>query len=162
MNTSGDMWVITPSGERFGPASIDVLKRWAAEGRIPSDALIEMPDGSRVLARNQPDLRGVVNAPPTIAGTITSGAPAHDSGVSTLIPYRNVPALAAYYCGVFALVPALGIVLAPAALILGIFGWRNASQNPHAKGRVHAVIGIVLGSLITAAYTIIVILAILG
>lgn len=156
MNTSGEIWVITASGKRFGPASIEVLKRWAAEGRIAAEATIEMPDGSHMLARHHPDLSGVVNAPPTVAGAIASGAPAHDSGVSTLIPYRNVPALAAYYCGVFALVPALGIVLAPAALILGIFGWKNASQNPHAKGRVHAVIGIVLGSLISLAYIAIV------
>src|SRR6516165_5140956 len=38
-----------------------------------------------------------------------------DGAVSTIIPYRNGKALAAYYCGIFGLVPGLGLVLGPAA-----------------------------------------------
>lgn len=50
-------------------------------------------------------------------------------GTGGLIPYKNPPALAAYY--------------------LGIMGLRKRAQNPVVKGSVHAWIGIVLGFLAT-------------
>jgi hypothetical protein len=70
-----------------------------------------------------------------------------DDTAATIIPYRNPRALAAYYCGVFALIPCLGAVLGPIALILGILGLRYVGANPTAKGTGHAIAGIVLGSL---------------
>jgi hypothetical protein len=70
-----------------------------------------------------------------------------DSFVPTLIPYRNPKALISYYCGVFALIPCVGLALGPVALVLGIMGAREAAAKPQAKGMAHAVVGIVLGSL---------------
>ena len=67
--------------------------------------------------------------------------------VSRMIPYRNVPALIAYYLGIFSLIPCVGLPLGIAALILGIIGLKRAGQNPQAKGKVHAWIGIILGGL---------------
>lgn len=69
--------------------------------------------------------------------------------VETLIPYRNGRALAAYYCGVFAIIPCVGLILGPIALIFGILGLRFAKANPRAGGTGHAIAGIVLGSLTT-------------
>src|SRR5262245_26603803 len=43
-----------------------------------------------------------------------------DDALSTLIPYKNGQALAAYYCGVFSLIPVIGVLLGPIAIILGI------------------------------------------
>lgn len=71
----------------------------------------------------------------------------NDGGVSSLIPYRNGMALASYYVGVFSLIPCLGALLGPTAIILGILGLRHAGRNPQAKGKAHAIVGIVLGSL---------------
>jgi hypothetical protein len=65
--------------------------------------------------------------------------------VSTFIPYRNPKALAAYYCGFFALIPGLGFVLGVVAFILGIKAVRYASAHPEAKGMAHAITGIILG-----------------
>ena len=78
--------------------------------------------------------------------------PPEGDGISTVIPYRNAPALFAYYCGVFSLIPCLGALLGPAALILGIVGLKTAARQPTAKGRVHAWIGIVLGGLVLLAH----------
>jgi hypothetical protein len=76
-----------------------------------------------------------------------------DGGLSTtIIPYRNAMALIAYYCGVFSLIPFLGNLLGPAALLLGILGIRYAMKNPTAKGTGHAIAGIVLGSITTLIY----------
>src|SRR6266849_3522305 len=57
-----------------------------------------------------------------------------ESPVSTIIPYKNGMALAAYYCGVFILIPCLGGLLGPAAFILGILGLRFVKKNPTAHG----------------------------
>jgi predicted Zn finger-like uncharacterized protein len=72
-----------------------------------------------------------------------------DGGVSTLIPYRNGRALAAYYCGVFSFIPCIGLILGPIALVLGILGLRFARAHPSAKGTGHAIAGIVCGSITT-------------
>ncbi len=69
-----------------------------------------------------------------------------------LIPYKNAKALASYYCGVFALIPCLGAILGPIALILGFMGLSYANKMPEAKGKAHAIVGIVLGGLVTLAH----------
>jgi hypothetical protein len=74
-----------------------------------------------------------------------------DDPMSTLIPYKNGKALAAYYCGVFGLIPCAGAILGPIALLLGIQGLNFAKANPGAKGKAHAIVGIVLGTLATLA-----------
>jgi hypothetical protein len=70
-----------------------------------------------------------------------------DDGISTIIPYHNGLALAAYYCGVFSIVPGIALILGPVAIGLGIGGMRRVSRNPEIKGTGHAITGIVLGSL---------------
>ena len=75
----------------------------------------------------------------------------NDGGISALIPYTNPKALIAYYLGVFGLIPCLGFLLGPAALILGILGLRFVQKHPSSKGTGHAIAGIVLGSLETLA-----------
>jgi hypothetical protein len=70
-----------------------------------------------------------------------------DDVVSTIIPYRNPTALAAYYCGIFSLIPVLGLVLALVAIVLGIIGVRYRQLHPKAKGTAHAIVGIVFGVL---------------
>jgi len=88
--------------------------------------------------------------------------PPSDDTVSTIIPYRNMPALFAYYCGVFSLIPCLGGILGPVALILGIVGLRVAANQPTAKGRVHAWIGIILGGLIFLVHLAFVVVSVIG
>jgi len=75
-----------------------------------------------------------------------------------IIPYKNPPALAAYYCAVFSLVPILGLVLGVPAIVLGVLGLRKRKTNPVIKGVAHAWIGIVLGALTTLAWAALVVL----
>jgi hypothetical protein len=70
-----------------------------------------------------------------------------DGGISTLIPYKNLRALFSYYAGIGALIPVLGLLLAPVAMILGILGLLYRRDHPEAKGTAHAIVGIVLGTL---------------
>ena len=71
-----------------------------------------------------------------------------DGGVGYVIPYKNGPALAAYYigiCGLLLCFIGLGPLSGIAAVVFGFMGMSRASKNPEAHGRVHAIIGIVLG-----------------
>jgi len=81
--------------------------------------------------------------------------PPRDDPISTLIPYRNTPALISYYLGVFSIIPCLGLPLGIAALILGIRGLKLASQNPNAKGKAHAIVGIICGSVFGLIYLLV-------
>ena len=75
-----------------------------------------------------------------------------DSGLATLFPYKNGPALAAYYCGVFSIIPFICMALGIIGLILGLKGLRNAREHPEVKGKVHAWVGIVAGGFFGLAY----------
>src|SRR5712691_7242330 len=69
-----------------------------------------------------------------------------DEALTTIIPYKNPRALAAYYMSFFTLIPALGILLGITAIVLGILGLRYTSAHPEAKGTAHSVIGITLST----------------
>ena len=84
-----------------------------------------------------------------------------DDTFSGLIPYKNSHALAAYYFGIFSLIPCVGIPLGITALILGILGLKHANEHPEAKGKVHAWVGVVLGALTTVVYILIIVISII-
>jgi hypothetical protein len=75
----------------------------------------------------------------------SSGSP--PGALDALVPARNAPALVAYYCGVFSIIPGLGLVLGPVAIVAGIFGIRRASRHPEVRGAAHAWSGVVMGVL---------------
>ena len=64
-----------------------------------------------------------------------------------VIPDKNPKALFAYYLGLLALLPCLGLAPAIPAFILGIMGLKAAKQNPEIEGAGHAWVGIILGGL---------------
>ena len=68
-----------------------------------------------------------------------------DGLVSSIIPYNNSSALIGYYVSIFSLLPILGFILGPAAIILGVKGMSYANKNPAAKGKAHAIVALVLG-----------------
>lgn len=70
-----------------------------------------------------------------------------DSTMETLIPSKNAAALWSYYLGLFSLFPLFGIFLAVPAVFLGVRGLKNARANPAVRGKVHAWIGLICGSL---------------
>lgn len=69
-----------------------------------------------------------------------------------LIPDKNRPAQAAYYLGVFSLIPLIGMVLGLAALVLGLEGLRLAARRPEVNGKVHAWVGIIVGGFFGVGY----------
>lgn len=70
------------------------------------------------------------------------------------VPYRNGPALVAYYTGLFSLiglVPLLGIpmlVLAPVAIWYGYQGLASSYREPQRMGGHHARLGLLLAMIV--------------
>lgn len=75
-----------------------------------------------------------------------------------VIPYKNMPTLMAYYCGIFSLIPIIGVLLGIASIILGIVGIRKYNENPELHGVVHAWVGIVMGALVIVGHFSLVVL----
>ncbi|SVB54575.1 uncharacterized protein METZ01_LOCUS207429 [marine metagenome] len=146
-------------GAEYGPVSTEELQQWIAQNRCTRDSLVEA-DGSgewvplATLPVFQSALAALAVPPP---------APEQgDGGVSTVIPYKNVPALVGYYLAVFSglglLCPPAGFVLALPALILGIIGLKKVKANSEAKGTVHAWIGILGGAFFCIVFILMIVL----
>lgn len=109
--------------------------------------------------------RGAMDSgsPPPIAppppAAITGGGGDLTGGI---IPYKNPRALAAYYLGVFGLIPGLGFIPAAFAVPFGIAGLRARARHPAVRGRIHAWIGIVLGSLAVGLQLLLAVVILLG
>jgi hypothetical protein len=86
---------------------------------------------------------------------------ADDGTMGGLVPYKNSPAIWAYYLAVFSLIPCAGIPLGIAALVLGIRGLKHARFRPQDKGQAHAWTGIILGGLCAAGYSLLIVVPIL-
>lgn len=85
------------------------------------------------------------HAPPTqpvpIPAPVITGDATHG-----IIPYKNPKALIAYYLAVASIVvPFAGV----AAIILGILGLRAYRRTPVIRGTAHAIVGIVLGGVMS-------------
>lgn len=98
--------------------------------------------------------------PPPIPPPLPTQEPKDPTG--GLIPYKNGPALAAYYLGVFSVIPVLGLFLGLGALVLGIMGLRMAARQPEVKGKVQAWVGIIVGGFFGLAYLALTVLIIVG
>jgi hypothetical protein len=89
-------------------------------------------------------------------------APVSTGGDSTggVIPYKNVPALIAYYCGVFSIIPCFAIGIA--GFVLGIIGLKKRKENPAIKGSVHAWIGILAGGFFGLIWLAVTVFGVIG
>jgi hypothetical protein len=94
----------------------------------------------------------VITRPPPVPAQIHPMPAMQGDATGGVIPYKNPPALLAYYLGIFSLIPLLGFFLGIAAIILGIQGLRRRRFNPVIRGSVHAWIGIVVGTVIVLVH----------
>jgi hypothetical protein len=85
-----------------------------------------------------------------------------DNTLGGLIPYKNSAALIAYYLGVFSVIPLVGFFMAVAAVILGVKGLRFARERPEARGRTHALVGIIAGGIIGAIHVVLTVVIVIA
>jgi hypothetical protein len=75
---------------------------------------------------------------------------------------HNRPAIYAYRCAVYGLVPGLGLVLGPIALVWGWLAWRSGRKDPQFTAQGPALLAILLGALLTLSQWIGAVLIYLG
>jgi hypothetical protein len=80
--------------------------------------------------------------------------------VGTMIPSGNKPALVAYYCGLFSLLPCIGIPLGIVAIVAGIRGIRLERRHPQVRGGLHAWFGLVAGAFFVVTWLVVLALVI--
>ncbi|MFN0055958.1 MAG: hypothetical protein ACKV0T_27755 [Planctomycetales bacterium] len=83
-----------------------------------------------------------------------------DDGTGGLIPYKNMPALMAYYCGVFSVIPCFPLGIA--AFVLGIMGLKKAKAEPRVRGQTHAWIGILVGGFFGLVWTVLTVIMVVA
>jgi hypothetical protein len=156
--------VLGSDGNEYGPVSTEQVKKWIAEHRVEKKTPV-IPEGGAdwVFLDSLPEFATAFMPPSSGTPPIPpfAGASKSADGLNTIIPYKNARALAAYYLGVFSVIPPVGALLGIPALVLGLSGLRFRRQNPEAGGRVHAWIGIVLGGLFGFGYLALVALVII-
>jgi len=129
----------TSDGQEYGPVSMEAVRQWQAEGRVPMNAVL-IDAETREERPAVSLLMGLAMPPPPMA----MPAPTAPSATDHLIPTKNPRALIAYYLGVFGLIPCI-VFIGIGAFILGIMGLNDAKTR--GVGRTHAIVGIVLGGL---------------
>jgi len=77
------------------------------------------------------------------------------------IPTKNKPALFGYYCGVFGLIPFIGIPLSISAIILGVEGLKLHKANPTPGAKGHAITALSLGIFELSVFLIFIILVLI-
>jgi hypothetical protein len=73
-------------------------------------------------------------------------------GTGGVVPFKNKPALVAYYLAVASLIPVVGLFTGVAAFVLGLKGRRKAKEEPWVKGTAHAWIGIGCGGVLALTW----------
>lgn len=134
-------WYYDSFGDEVGPVSPAEIRERVADGTIIGSTRVRREDGDWTKAERVPGLLG---------SNATARSQSEGDSTGGLIPYKNGPALAAYYLGIFSMVPCLlgaGVLLGVPAIVCGVMGLKKRKQNPIVKGSAHAWIGIVLGSL---------------
>lgn len=79
-----------------------------------------------------------------------------------LFPTGNPPALAAYYLGIFSLIPLLGIPMGITAVVMGIKALRNVREHPEVKGKVHAWVGILAAGFFASLYLVLTVMFVIA
>ncbi|MGD0743681.1 MAG: GYF domain-containing protein [Verrucomicrobiota bacterium] len=157
--------VLGSDGNEYGPVSAGQVKEWIAENRVEKKTPV-IPEGGTdwVFLDSLPEFAAAFAPASSGRPPIPSSAGASKSadGLNAIIPYKNARALAAYYLGVFSVIPPAGVLLGIPALILGILGLRFRRRNPEAGGSLHAWIGIVLGGLFGLGYLALIALVVIG
>ena len=140
--------IIGADKKEYGPVAADVLRQWFATGRVNGQTLARAEGGTEMKPLgNLPEFADLFLTSKSLPPLIAPPAPSSGGGLNMVIPYKNPKALAAYYTGVFSIIPFLGLVLGPIGFACGILGLRYRRENPTAGGAVHAWVGIIVGGL---------------
>jgi len=157
--------ILGSDGNEYSPVSAEQVKKWIAENRVEKKTPV-IPEGAPdwVFLESLPEFAAAfvtpASRPPPLP--LSARAPKSNDRFNPVIPYKNARALAAYYLGVFSVIPPVGAILGIPALVLGISGLRFQRRNPEADGSVHSWIGVILGGLFGFGYLALIAFVVIG
>ncbi len=166
---AGLPWYYGVGQQRVGPVEVSSFLALIAAAQVRPETLVWRPGMAQWVAAQQlPELAtnldsaaaARASSPPVRPGFV--GVEVQSDATGGLIPYKNGAALSSYYVSIAALIPVLGLVLAPAAIWLGLKGLKEAKKNPQVRGKAHAWFGVMLGSIIALVYIAIIVAIIIG
>lgn len=146
-------WYYRDGGRAVGPLSPAEMKGLVADGTID--------DATRVRRGDDGPWTPAGDVPGLVRGG-SAAAVSEGDGTGGLIPYKNPPALAAYYLGLFSIVPLVGLPMGVAAVVLGRKGLKARKENPAVSGAAHAWVGIGCGGTMAVVWLIVVGLVAVG
>ena len=130
-------------GKEYGPVDAHQVKTWIGEHRLEKKSPVMVDEAKDwVFLESRPEFTSALAAQSDGASPPVIG---RGGSVNAIIPYKNPRALIAYYCGVFAVLPVIGILFGFIGLVLGISGLRFRRRKREAGGAIHAWIGILVG-----------------
>lgn len=121
-------FVTGEDGTEGEPVPWETLVAWARTGRLAPEMSVRREGASPVPAVQIPELAEVFQQKGTV-----------------LIPTRNPAALWGYYLGFLSLVPMIGVAAVPFGLWKSLEGLRVHQRDPGVHGKIHSIIGLVLG-----------------
>lgn len=146
--------VIMPDGQAYGPADINTLRTWAAEGRLaPTTWLEDTATGQRLPASSVSGLFGTGNPFPSANPTAEYYRANPYAGGYNYEGGANGVSIASLVCSIVA-VPLvclwpLSILTALIGVVLGAFGLK---ANP--QSRAMSIAGMVIGILILVGWIV--------
>lgn len=146
-------WLFEQGGKPSVPHTSAQIQAKIADGSLSPDVLVWTTGMAQwAPARSFPQLLpgGVAIPPPLprvpLAYMPPTPPPGSDAAMRLLIPVgRSGWAIAAGYCGLFALIP----LFAPIAIIVSIVALRDLKKHPESHGKGRAIFGLVMGLLFT-------------
>lgn len=128
------MYTIRRGEQQLGPMSLEELRAKLQTGEIVATDVVTSERFS---------------SPTTVAKVLELML---GDGTGGVVPFKNKPALIAYYLAVASLIPVVGAFTGIAAFSLGLKGRRKAKEEPWVKGTAHAWIGIGCGGVLALVW----------
>jgi hypothetical protein len=134
------LWYYCIGSQRIGPIPEPIVIQMLQAGQLGRHSLVWTEGMEAWLSP-----AAVPALAPFVIGSHDIG---DDAGMRLLLPVGRSPwAIAAGYLGLVALVPVIGLVAGPAAIICAILAFRDMKRDPRLHGMGRAVTGIVLGGI---------------
>jgi hypothetical protein len=115
-------FVLWPDGQKFGPADVQTLQRWAVENRIgPATLLEDEHSGRHVRAVDVPALQPVLNLPMNMPSANPGFVPANPSAGTTEVTIAWILGAIGLCC--------FGMGLGAAGIVLSIIAMQKGQRG---------------------------------
>jgi hypothetical protein len=121
--------------EKLGPYDLAQVRAMAAAGEVSATDLVWV-EGASVPTTVGALLQGVEGAPSSDAAPV----------------FKKGPALTSFYLAAAGLIPVVGLFCAIPAIYFGLKGLKATQAEPQSRERMHAMVGVCIGSFLTLMY----------